>query len=468
MPTDTLTTNEAGEGLPDGPVELSPFLFLVISGTKPRAGGLALPLLGVDEVRIGRGAARRVRRSFEGSREVLRLDLESAVVSTEHARVLPSERGGALVEDLGSRNGTFVDEERITGKIALNDGAVIRLGDVAFIYRASLPLERGPSREGKSTALPVGLRTLRPDLAERASALLRVARSPLSLLLVGETGSGKELHARAVHDASQRGGPFVPINCAAIAPSLVESTLFGHRRGAFSGALRDEPGLVRAADGGTLFLDEIADLPLAAQAALLRVLQEKEVLPVGATRAVAVDVRVVAATHKPLESLVSSGHFRVDLLARLRGYHYELLPLRDRREDLGLIVADLAARFDPGQTLRLEPNAVATVLRYDYPLNVRELEHALVAALAVAEGGRVSAAQLPRVMGERAPVSSARAGTTAKFVGEPDRDELVALLAAHQGNVAAVARAVDRAPMQVRRWMKRHGITPDGFRPGDE
>src|SRR5262249_24796529 len=154
------------------------------------------------------------------------------------------------------------------------------------------------------------------------AALARIASMPIPVLLLGESGTGKEVLARAVHTLSGRSGAFVAVNCGGLSASLIESQLFGHVKGSFTGAGRDEPGLVRAADRGTLFLDEIGDLPLAAQAALLRVLQEREVVPVGGARPVAVDLRVVAATHRPLEKMAAKGDFRADLLARLSGYRH--------------------------------------------------------------------------------------------------------------------------------------------------
>jgi transcriptional regulator with GAF, ATPase, and Fis domain len=177
---------------------------------------------------------------------------------------------------------------------------------------------------------------------------------------------------------------------------------------------------------------------------------------------------------------VQARAFRVDLLARLRGYFYEVLPLRGRREDLGLAIADLLARMPGGTGTRFEPGAIGALLRHSYPLNVRELEHALVAAMAVSGGGRIGAVHLPGTMtsattsaasslvpasGQNTPSDPRGALAT---TGEPDRAGLVALLAQHHGNVAAVARAVDRAPMQVRRWMKRHGLSPDEFRDPEE
>ena len=189
------------------------------------------------------------------------------------------------------------------------------------------------------------------------------------------------------------------MNCGALPAALVESLLFGHVKGAFSGAARDEIGFVRSAEGGTLFLDEIGDLPPASQAALLRVLQEHEVIPVGATRATKVDVRVIAATHRPLETLSGGGGgaFRSDLLARLRGYTHRLPPLCERAADLGVILADILVQVagDRATRLTLTPEAARALLRYSWPLNIRELRQAMASAVALAVEDVIDLKHLP-------------------------------------------------------------------------
>ena len=284
----------------------------------------------------------------------------------------------------------------------------------------------------------------------------------------GETGTGKELLARGAHELSGRSGAFVAVNCGALPTGLVESQLFGHVKGAFSGAVRDEPGFFRAADGGTLFLDEIADLPSASQAALLRALQEREVMPVGATRPAKVDLRVVAATHQPLEAMIERGGFRRDLLARLAGFTLELPPLRARRMDLGLLVASLLRRLAPDRadSVMLTPAAGQALFRHDWPLNTRELEQCLARALALAGDEPIDLHHLPATV--TAPRGAAPAGPSpdARF-SERDarlRLELLEELARHQGNLADVARAMGKARMQVHRWCRRFGIDPNLYR----
>jgi transcriptional regulator with PAS, ATPase and Fis domain len=279
------------------------------------------------------------------------------------------------------------------------------------------------------------------------------------VLLAGATGTGKEVIARVVHTISGRSGDFVPVNCGALPATLVESELFGVKKGAFSGAIADRPGLVRAADGGTLFLDEIGDLPLPAQVAFLRVLQEREVCPVGDTKARPVDLRVVAATHQPLAELVEQGRFRADLYGRLAGFTLTLPTLAERRDDLGLLIAQLLRRAharDP----RLTPEAAATLLSHSWPLNIRELEQRLTTALALAGREAIDHQHLGPL---------ALAAATAPAGGEDEEEEdqrarLIALLTQHRGNVTEVARALGRSRLQVYRWLRRHQLDPRSYR----
>jgi len=284
-----------------------------------------------------------------------------------------------------------------------------------------------------------------------------VAKAPIPLLLTGETGSGKEVLARGVHLLSGRGGAFVAVNCGGLPENLIESELFGYRKGAFSGANEDRPGLIRSAEGGTLFLDEVGDLAPSSQAALLRVLQEREVLPLGATQAVPLDFRLVAATNRDLRTLVERGAFRADLLARLSGYAAHLPPLRDRREDLGLIIGELLVREAGSARDRIvfDRRVVRYLLSYRWPFNVRELENCLKAALAVATDGRIRLEHLPKTMTSNAPAI----GGLEQRPEDARRAELARLLEVHGGNVSAVARTMGKARAQVQRWIKKYGLT---------
>jgi transcriptional regulator with PAS, ATPase and Fis domain len=249
----------------------------------------------------------------------------------------------------------------------------------------------------------------------------------------------------------------------------MESQLFGHVKGAFSGALRDEPGFVRAADKGTLFLDEVADLPKASQAALLRVLQEREVVPLGSTRPIAVDVRVVAATHQSLHEMVDRGEFRRDLFARLAGCVVTLPPLRERQEDIGILVASLLPQVAPQRApeVTLSTDVGRALLTYDWPMNVRELRQCLASALALAGTGQVQKSHLPPQVAstlEEPVVGSPRKASALNPRDEQLLSELVVQLSRHEGNLAEVARAMGKARMQIHRWCRRFGIDPNSYR----
>jgi DNA-binding NtrC family response regulator len=266
--------------------------------------------------------------------------------------------------------------------------------------------------------------------------------------------------ARAIHDASGRSGAFVAVNCGALPRTLIESELFGHRRGAFSGASEDRDGLFRRAHQGTLFLDEIAELPLESQVALLRVLQEGEVRPVGASDATQVDVRVIAASHQDLSRRVADGRFRQDLYGRIAGFEITMPALRDRREDLGTLIAAILPRISPcPERFTLQRDAAMALLRYPWPQNVRELEQALRSAVALCDDGKLRLAHLP------APIAGYRPTASLLSAGDAElRARLVDLLAESSGNVAAVARAMARAPVQIRRWCRRLHIDLSAFR----
>ncbi len=243
-----------------------------------------------------------------------------------------------------------------------------------------------------------------PALRRALQVIQRVAGCGSSVLLTGETGTGKELFARAIHRASPRAtGPFVAVNCAAIPENLIESELFGHLRGAFTGASSPRAGRFAAAFGGTLFLDEVGELPMSAQAKLLRVLEQRTVCPVGSDAEVAVDVRVVTATHRDLEDMVARGTFRADLYFRLSVVPVELPALRERGDDLELL-ADAAIRrvaARGGRLVRLDPSARAAMRAYAWPGNVRELNHVVERASVLADGETLAASDLR--LGQSAP-----------------------------------------------------------------
>ena len=309
------------------------------------------------------------------------------------------------------------------------------------------------------------------DLARRAST------SSIPILIEGESGVGKELIARAIQGSSERKGKaFVVVNCGAIPDNLVESILFGHEKGAFTGAIDKHMGKFQEASGGTLFLDEIGEMPLEVQAKLLRVTQTREVLPLGAARPERVDVRIVCATHRDLHAMQRAGTFRGDLYARLNEIPVRLPPLRERKEDVFQLATAMLAR-EKRSDIRLGMPFLAGLLHYDFPFNVRELEAAVRAAAALAETDVLGEEHLPaairaalegygaRPPGEREP--QGEADTTRSPHDMPPIEVLVESLANHRGNLAAVGRDHGKSRATVHRWMKRYGLNPDDFRSGE-
>jgi transcriptional regulator of acetoin/glycerol metabolism len=437
-------------------VARGPCLFLVAQGNSPLAPPAGLRLTALDQIHVRRGAQSEVAQRPVDARQV-DVVLADPRVSAVHARfTFVGQRWH--VEDCGSRNGTFVNGARVE-HAELADGDVIDAGQALFRYRERI------SQDGDVVIrLPAALRggaSLLPEIQGELDELACMARSPLTLLIEGETGTGKEVAARLVHARSGRTGAFVAVNCGALPRERVAAELFGWKRGAFPSAIADHPGLVRAADGGTLFLDEIGDLPLADQATLLRVLQEREVLPIAATRAVPVDLRVIAATHQPLDELTAAGQFRCDLLARLSGFRVTLPPLRDRREDLGMLVAEIlrerhATDADP-PVLRI--SALRALMNHPWHANIRELDQAISRALVRRAAGRPIEVQHLLLSSARdvdAVIPDDRSAAL--------RGELVERLRTHEGNVTAVARAMGKARMQIQRWLKRFDLDPETFR----
>jgi DNA-binding NtrC family response regulator len=445
-------------------------LYVALDCEHLHASSARYALTGVDEVVIGRAEQRSTRRSVERGVPRLSLGLPDRWLSSTHA-CLSRVLGKWMLEDAKSKNGTFVNGVPVT-RVELTDGDVVETGHVFFVFRCAEPLRGSAPADADASSLPSpapGLRTLVPGLEDSFAKLARVAPSNVSVVVHGESGTGKELVARGVHQLSGRPGSFVAVNCGALPPALIESELFGHKRGAFSGATEERPGLVRAAHRGTLFLDEIGDLPAAAQPAFLRVLQEREVVPVGATQPVRVDVRLVSASHRNLDALVAEGKFRADLLARLSGFTLDLPPLRARREEIGMIASDLLARMQPERSrdLRFALDAGRALMLHDWPLNVRELEKCLASAVAQSAGGSIQGIHLSDAVRASAHPTKPAAPIEAAALSERDvdrRERLVALLREHDGNISAVARAMGSARAQIHRWLRRYELDPAAFR----
>jgi transcriptional regulator with PAS, ATPase and Fis domain len=429
-------------------------LLLLLEYQRPSAGSARYLL---DEVIIGRGPQRAVERTRRGTVERLTLRAPDRFMSREHVKLVRFA-GQWRAIDLQSKNGIVVDGEPCD-KATLRDGAIVEVGQTAFLVRSQGVPRQAPWQLHD-------LCTWHDALGTTLDEAARLAKTDVPVLLLGETGTGKEVVARALHAASQRKGALVAVNCAALPRTLLETELFGHRKGAFSGADADRVGLVRSADGGTLFLDELGELPESAQAALLRVLEEKAVVAVGDTRPVRVDFRLVAATNRDLPRLVETGAFRADLYARLMGLVVKLPRLSERREDLGMLIASILARSThTPERVTLTNQAARALLAHPWPHNVRQLSACLKTAIGLSDELAIDLYHLKLDQGEGACASQPPP--------EPERlndDEqamrtrIVQLLSGHGGNVAQVARELGKAPTQVYRWMQRYGIRPGQFR----
>lgn len=387
-------------------------------------------------------------------------------VSRCHARVVvPAAEGAAVVEDAGSRNGTFVGGLR-TSRAELTHGSVLRVGQTILVY-----LEETLRPEARLAPVLGGLQGESLAIQALRGEIELVGPRSLPVLVLGETGVGKEVVAAAIHRVSGRPGAYVPVNCAALPAALAESELFGHVRGAFSGADRPGEGLFVAAEGGTLFLDEVGELPEPLQAKLLRALATGEIRPVGATQSRRIDVRIVAATHRDLEARSQAGTFRADLLARLAGWTLRVPPLRDRPDDILLLARAFLERVTSGAVLTAD--AAEALLLSPWPFNVRGLERAMEQAAVRAGGEPVDCRHLPA---EISSLLGARGSTSgpvepplevlAPRDRAPDPEGLRAVVQRLGGNMEEVARYFGKDRRQIYRWLERFGLDPDTLRAG--
>ena len=403
----------------------------------------------VDEMELGRDIAA----------ESWSMDFEDPMMSRRHARITRAATGDYFLSDLGSTNGTWLDGRPLPVGVAgkLEPGSVLMLGSHVFVFRRMSQDDLVAIRE--DWACPFGpVPTLSASLATLLRKLSRLAPSEVDILLSGETGVGKEVHAEAIHRASGRKGPFIAINCAAIPENLVESELFGYARGAHSTADRGKPGLIEQAEGGTVFLDEIGEMSQTGQTKLLRFLQSRELLTLGTTRQRTLDVRVVAATNRPLDQDAAEG-LRYDLTARLGPEPLSLPPLRERVEDVGL----LADFFSKG-ALAFEPEAYQALFLHSWKGNVRELEKVVTLARVLAgEGNPVGLEHLPVPIWVATKHEAALASPIIQRT-RPTRDELHTLLARHGGDVARMAREIGRQRTLVWRWLRENQLRPDDYR----
>jgi transcriptional regulator with GAF, ATPase, and Fis domain len=402
------------------------------------------------------------------------LVLDDQTVSRNHCQIVRESRG-YLLRDLGSTNGTLLDGSEIKEGY-LKPGAVVTVGKVELKVRPySERIELLPSdhdRFGDVVGRSLGMR-------EIFGLLERLAPTDATVLIGGETGTGKDVLARSIHRASPRGKkPFMVVDCGAVVGTLIESELFGHEKGSFTGASAQRQGAFELAEGGTLFLDEIGELPLDLQPKLLRALEQRAFRRVGGNREIRVDIRIVAASKRNLKMEVERGKFREDLYFRLAVVPIHLPPLRERREDVPLLVdhlLDVIAKQEPGRPpLRIDPQAMEALASHDWPGNVRELRNVLERAAYMARAlgqlevrldhipvgaSRPASPQLLSGMTGFDPKKSYR-DCKAEWEDVFERAYVAWLLERHEGNISAAARAADMDRKYLYKLAKRHGLHP--------
>jgi transcriptional regulator with PAS, ATPase and Fis domain len=426
--------------------------FLIVIGSA-RDGGAAK-----GEKLVPFEGAVEIGRNPEPADGIRACTLADARASGRHARIRCLRAGGFEIADLGSKNGTLVEGRPVDGPVKLTGGSMVSVGGHLLLV-CNLSQEQVDAIL-EDVAAPFGpVATVSGAMAIELRRLRRLAATKQEVLLSGETGVGKEVYARALHAHSRRPGRFVALNCAALPTELVESELFGYARGAHSQAAASKPGLLEAADGGTLFLDEIGDMPAEAQAKLLRFLQEHEYTALGSRETRRLDVRIVAATSSLGKTSQAPG-LRQDLLGRLGASPVVLPPLRARREDIGALVH----HFSGGQPI--EKAVFLALCLHDWPQNVRELEKVILEARHFAAGEpEICMDHLPHALRSRIPTDVAPLVTRRRSPrGQLQRSELEALLQQHKGNVAEVARSLDRQWAVVWRAMQKAGLSADKYR----
>jgi transcriptional regulator with PAS, ATPase and Fis domain len=385
-------------------------------------------------------------------------------VSRAHCELQPVA-GGMRVRDVGSTNGVFAGGVRVyDAVVSFDPHARLRLGDTEITLTA---LAETVEREQTTRDRFGDVLGASPRMRELFADLERIAVTDVTLLVEGETGTGKDLVAESVHRASARAaGPFVVFDCGAVSPTLVESEIFGHERGAFTGAAQAHAGVFEQADGGTLFLDEIGELPKDLQPKLLRALEKRQIRRVGGTKVIACDARVIAATNRQLRAEIARERFRQDLFFRLAAAHVTVPPLRERMEDLPLLVDHFLSLERPPRAARELSREVWDLLRaYRWPGNVRELRNAVQRLLVMpdralrdlAAMGSTSAEPVPAGATssptEVLPLRIARREANDAF----ERDYLAAVLAATGGNVTRAAALADVSRQNVQKLLKKHG-----------
>ncbi len=397
--------------------------------------------------------------------------IDDARVSRRHARVAFLGKR-LVVRDLGSRNGTWVGERLVREEeLELPDGAVVRIGPARVVVglgMAAAPRERTPSANASAQSaleLMEGFVASSPQMAHLLQRALRVARTKSAVLITGETGSGKEVLAEQIHHWSPAAsGPFLRMNCAAVPRELVESELFGHERGAFTGAIQRKIGYLEAASSGTLLLDEVGEMSLEAQAKLLRALEMRAITRIGGTEAIHLDTRFIYATHRDLAADVKSGRFREDLLFRINTFQLEVPPLRARPSETLTLASLFAERFanqhgSPPRPLSLE--TVDVLLTYAWPGNVRELRNAIEHAVVLAQGDAIEVEDLPESFARASSASSSDGASGLRGeIADLERERVEQALELSGGNQTRAAARLGISRRGLIRKLEKYGFKP--------
>ena len=425
----------------------------------------------VRVVELAPGAGLSIGRS-EGNDIVV----DEPAVSRRHARI--ENRGGSLLLTETGRHGVRVGKRKVIGEEALRPGDVLSIGSLEMLVAGAtdglgdaVVIDAGDRAEPRRTPLPGGVIIAEASMVDVYRTVRRLSSLDTTVLVRGETGAGKEVVAQAIHTLGRRAsGPFVSLNAAAVPETLLEAELFGHERGAFTGADKKRIGLFQRAHGGTLFFDEIAEMPLRLQAKLLRVLETRKVQPVGSSEEITVDIRIIAATHRDLRRAVKEARFREDLFFRISAFVLEIPPLRERPAEIALLASEFARLFAERHAVQrpqITSAAFEALRRRSWPGNVRELKNAIEHALVLAEDGVIRAEHLP--IDPDAPLGAAPSERTIvptprkqdplrEQVMGAERLALEEALRQNNGNQAATARALGISRRTLLYKMDRLGI----------
>ena len=445
LPMDKTVKNESADGF----IEVTGGTLIALSRDGKPAGE---PLvIGTEPRIVGRGAH-------------CHLVIRDPAVSTSHCELVATNRG-VLVKDLATTNGTYVNQVRLERAGFLIANARLRCGETWLDFRIAAP-EQVPvstaDRFGRLVGRSAAMRRIYAKLAS-------IAPHDLSVLVLGETGTGKELVAKSIHEASRRrGGPLIVVDCTTIPASLAESRLFGHEKGAFTGAVARQTSPFVDARGGTIFFDELGELPADVQPKLLRALEAREIQMLGSSRLLPIDVRVVAATRRNMHAEMNAKRFREDLYYRFAQVIIEIPPLRERPEDITDLVANFLSDFgDPGAITRIEPPTMERLQRYDWPGNVRELRNVLAVAHAQSEGGPIEVAELLSTHsagGTRIQMTDRLAAAQTFEVAKRgvldvfEREYFTNLSREAGGNISEMARRSGQSRPTVKTYLDRYGL----------